>query len=113
MVIIIYNVVNLLVYLLEPKEKLDTLMNHQILKIPPILIDLEVIVCVITLLLNYVEEKMSSGVMFLTVAKEIRDARKEIYDNEKNMYMVFELYKQFFFSLLSRGAFAFQCYVVF
>jgi len=39
---------------------------------------------VMTWLLNSLEEKITSSVMFLTTAKEMWDTLKVMYDNEKN-----------------------------
>jgi len=39
---------------------------------------------VMTWLLNSLEEKISGGVMFLTIAKEMWDTIKVMYGNEKN-----------------------------
>jgi len=47
-------------------------------------------------LLNSLEEKISSSVMFLAIAKEMWDMPKVIYDNEKNLSRVFEIYERLF-----------------
>jgi len=49
--------------------------------------------CVIAWLVNSTDVKVSAGVMFLRTAKEIWDTLKEMYVNEKNIFIVFELYK--------------------
>ena len=51
---------------------------------------------VMTWLINSLEEKISGTVKFLTTAKEMRDTMKVIYDNEKNLSRVFEIYKRLF-----------------
>ena len=52
--------------------------------------------CVMIWLLNSLEEKISSNVMFLTIAKEMWDFLKVIYENEKNLSRVFEIYECLF-----------------
>jgi len=49
-----------------------------------------------TWLLNSLQENISSSVMFLTAAKEMWDTLKVMYDNEKNLLRVFEIYKRLF-----------------
>ena len=49
-----------------------------------------------TWLLNSLEEKSSSSVMFLNTAKEMWDTLKVMYDNEKNLWRVFEIYERLF-----------------
>jgi len=51
---------------------------------------------VMTWLLNSLQENISSSVMFLTAAKEMWDTLKVMYDNEKNLLRVFEIYKRLF-----------------
>jgi len=46
-------------------------------------------------LLNNLEEKISSSVMFLTTV-EMWGTLKVMYDNEKNPSRVFEIYKRLF-----------------
>lgn len=52
--------------------------------------------CVITWLLDRMEEKVSSDIMFLKTTKEMWNTLKEIYGNEKHSYWVFELYECLF-----------------
>lgn len=46
--------------------------------------------CIIPWLLNNMEEKFSSGVIFFKAAEKICDTLKEVYSNQKNIYRVFE-----------------------
>ena len=52
--------------------------------------------CVMTWLLNNLEEKFSSSVMFLTIVKEMWDTLKVMYENKKNSSRVFEIYECMF-----------------
>ena len=45
--------------------------------------------CVITWLLNSLEEKINGSVIFLSTAKEMRDTLKIMYENENNLSRVF------------------------
>ena len=47
-------------------------------------------------LLNSLEEKISSSVMFLPTAKNMWDILKVMYENEKNLSRVFEIYERLF-----------------
>jgi len=49
-----------------------------------------------TWLLNSLEEKINSSVMFLPTAKDIWDTLKVMYGNEKNLSRVFEIYECMF-----------------
>jgi len=49
-----------------------------------------------TCLLNSLEEKISGSVMFLTTAKDMWNILKIMYDNEKNLSRVFEIYERLF-----------------
>jgi len=46
-----------------------------------------------TRLLNSLEDKIGSNVMFLTIAKETWDTLKVMYGNEKNLSRVFKIYE--------------------
>ena len=50
----------------------------------------------ITWLLNSLEEKISSSVMFLNTAKDVWDTLKVMYGNEKNPSRIFETYERLF-----------------
>ena len=50
----------------------------------------------ITWLLNSLKEKISRIVMFLPTAKHMWDTLKVMYENEKNLLRVFEIYKRLF-----------------
>ncbi|KAG8373563.1 hypothetical protein BUALT_Bualt11G0037500 [Buddleja alternifolia] len=52
--------------------------------------------CVRSCLINSIEERISSSVVFLPTAKRIWDMLHELYGNEKNISRVFELYEQLF-----------------
>ena len=47
-------------------------------------------------LFNTLEEKISGSVMFLPTAKDMWDARKVMYGNEKNPSRVFKIYECLF-----------------
>jgi len=47
-------------------------------------------------LLNSLEEKISSSVMFLPTAKDMWDTLKVVYENEKNPSKVFEINERIF-----------------
>jgi len=49
-----------------------------------------------TWLLNSLEEKISGSVMFLPNAKDMWDTLKVMYENEKNLSRVFEIYERMF-----------------
>jgi len=49
-----------------------------------------------TWLLNSLEEKISSSVIFLTTAKETWDTLNVMYDNKKNPSRLFEIYERLF-----------------
>ena len=49
-----------------------------------------------TWLLNSLEKKISSSVMFLTTVKEMWDTLNVMYANEKNPSRVFEIYERLF-----------------
>ena len=47
-------------------------------------------------LLNSLEEKISSSIIFLATAKEMWDILKVMHENEKNLLRVFEIYDRLF-----------------
>ena len=47
-------------------------------------------------LLNNLEENISGSVIFLTTAKEMLETMKVMYENEKNLSRVFEIYERMF-----------------
>ena len=49
-----------------------------------------------TWLPNRLEEKISCSIMFLTTAKKMWNTLKEMYENEKNLSRVFEIYERLF-----------------
>jgi len=51
---------------------------------------------VMTWLLNSLEERISSSVMFLPTAKDMWDTLKVMYGNEKISSRVFEIYERLF-----------------
>jgi len=51
---------------------------------------------VMTWLLNSIEEKISISVMFLPTTKDMWDTLKTMYENEKNLLRVFEIYERLF-----------------
>ena len=53
-------------------------------------------------LVNSMESNIASNVMFLTLAKKIRDTLRETYGHEKNISRVFEKY-EFLFSTVGRS----------
>ena len=42
------------------------------------------------------DKQISVGIIFLTPVKKIWDTLKETYEHKKNIFLVYELYKQFF-----------------
>ena len=44
--------------------------------------------------LNSLKEKISGSVMFLSTVKNIWDTLKVMYENEKNLLYVFEIYER-------------------
>jgi len=54
------------------------------------------VTCVMTWLLNSLEEKVSGSVMFLSTVKEMLDTLNVVYKNEKNSSMVFKIYERLF-----------------
>lgn len=52
--------------------------------------------CVIIYLFNDKKEKVNSREIFLKTTKEIWNTFKKIYDNEKNIFRVFELFELLF-----------------
>ncbi|KAK4402403.1 Retrovirus-related Pol polyprotein from transposon RE1 [Sesamum angolense] len=51
---------------------------------------------IMTWLLNSMEESVSANIMFLTTAKAMWDALRDMYFHEKNISRVFELYERLF-----------------
>lgn len=96
MIKIIYYGLNIFMYLLEQKGKLDIfLMDCQMLRIPSILIGLKMPIVLLSTF-STTRKRVNSREMFLKTTKEIWNTFKKIYDNEKNIFRVFELFELLF-----------------